>query len=89
MGKNVRAAAYHRVSRSHENPQLQQDEMAELIGRRGWTLTSSYTDEGASGSRDRRPEVDRLLVDARRRRWDLRCPLRGRFLQAMQPRLRD
>jgi DNA invertase Pin-like site-specific DNA recombinase len=45
--------------------------VAELIGRRGWTLTSSYTDEGVSGSRDRRPELDRVLVDARRRRWDL------------------
>lgn len=69
--KPVRAAAYHRVSRSDQNPQLQQDEVAELVERRGWQLAKSYTDEGISGSRDRRPELDRLLGDARRRRIDL------------------
>src|SRR5579859_1078897 len=71
MAKALRAAAYHRVSRTDQNPQLQQDEVAELIDRRGWTLMSSYTDEGYSGSRDRRPELDQMLIDARRRRFDL------------------
>jgi DNA invertase Pin-like site-specific DNA recombinase len=69
--KPVRAAAYHRVSRHDQNPQLQQDEVAELVERRGWQLAKSYTDEGISGSRDRRPELDQLLADARRRRFDL------------------
>jgi DNA invertase Pin-like site-specific DNA recombinase len=69
--KTVRAAAYHRVSRADQNPELQQDEVAELIERRGWALARSYTDEGVSGSRDRRPELDQLLADARRRKFDL------------------
>jgi DNA invertase Pin-like site-specific DNA recombinase len=69
--KTIRAAAYHRVSRSDQNPQLQIDEVAELVERRGWALAKSYTDEGISGSRDRRPELDRLMVDARRRKFDL------------------
>jgi DNA invertase Pin-like site-specific DNA recombinase len=69
-GAALRVAAYHRVSRSDQNPQLQQDEVADLVERRGWTLAKSYTDEGVSGSRDRRPELDRLLSDARRRRFD-------------------
>jgi DNA invertase Pin-like site-specific DNA recombinase len=69
--KIIRAAAYHRVSRSDQNPQLQQDEVAELVERRGWSLAKSYTDEGISGSRDRRPELDQLLADARRRKYDL------------------
>jgi len=68
---SIRAAAYHRVSRSDQNPQLQQDEVAELVERRGWQLAKSYTDEGVSGSRDRRPELDKMLTDARRRRFDL------------------
>jgi len=68
---NVRAAAYHRVSRSDQNPQLQQDEVGEMIARRGWQLADNYTDEGISGSRDRRPALDRLLGDARRRRFDI------------------
>jgi DNA invertase Pin-like site-specific DNA recombinase len=71
MSSTVRAAAYHRISRADQNPQLQQDEVAELVGRRGWTLARSYTDEGVSGSRERRPELDKLLADARRRRFDL------------------
>ena len=69
--KLVRAAAYHRVSRQDQNPQLQQDEVADLIERRGWQRVRSYTDEGVSGSKDRRPELDKLMADARRRRFDL------------------
>jgi DNA invertase Pin-like site-specific DNA recombinase len=52
-------------------PQLQDDETAEYIKRRGWELTGTYTDHGVSGARERRPELDRLLADARRRRFDV------------------
>jgi DNA invertase Pin-like site-specific DNA recombinase len=67
----VRVARYLRVSRSDQNPELQADETDEFIARRGWELTATFTDQGVSGSRDRRPELDRLLADARRRKFDL------------------
>jgi DNA invertase Pin-like site-specific DNA recombinase len=49
---------------------MQADETAEFIERRGWVLHDTYLDHGVSGSRDRRPELDRMLADARRRRFD-------------------
>lgn len=36
---------------------------------RGWTATE-YVDRGVSGAKDRRPELDRLVADAKRRRFD-------------------
>lgn len=66
-----RVARYHRVSRVDQNPQLQEDETAEFIARRGWELVQTYTDHGISGSREKRPALDELLRDARRRKFDL------------------
>lgn len=66
-----RVARYLRVSRVDQNPQLQEDETAEFIARRGWTLAQTYTDHGVSGSREKRPALDELLRDARRRKFDL------------------
>jgi DNA invertase Pin-like site-specific DNA recombinase len=34
------------------------------------TLIDEYVDTGISGAKDRRPELDRLLTDAHRRRFD-------------------
>ena len=61
---------YVRVSRSDQNPQLQEDELREYTARRGWDLTAIYRDHGVSGSKDRRPELDRMMADARKRRFD-------------------
>lgn len=66
-----RAVRYLRVSRSDQRPELQADETADLIRRRGWTLTDTFLDHGVSGAKDRRPELDRMLADARRRRFDI------------------
>jgi DNA invertase Pin-like site-specific DNA recombinase len=50
---------------------MQADETGDFIQRRGWTLHDTYLDQGISGSKDRRPELDRLLADARKRRFDI------------------
>ena len=68
---SLRAARYLRVSRVDQAVHLQADETAELIQRRGWRLLDTYEDHGVSGSRDRRPELDRLMGDLRRRRFDI------------------
>ncbi|MBX3218993.1 MAG: recombinase family protein [Labilithrix sp.] len=67
----LRAARYLRVSRTDQDPRLQDDETKDFITRRGWVLGDTYVDHGVSGARDRRPELDRLLGDARRRRYDV------------------
>jgi DNA invertase Pin-like site-specific DNA recombinase len=66
-----RAAIYARVSTTEQNPGLQTRELEEYAERRGWTITDRYIDHGVSGSKDSRPELNRLLADCRRRRVDV------------------
>jgi DNA invertase Pin-like site-specific DNA recombinase len=49
---------------------MQLAELREYSSRRGWTVTGEYVDEGVSGARERRPALDRLWVDCRKRRVD-------------------
>jgi DNA invertase Pin-like site-specific DNA recombinase len=49
---------------------MQTREMEEFCDRRGWELAGSYIDNGISGSKESRPELDRLMADAHRRRFD-------------------
>src|SRR5580693_7819154 len=60
---------------SHEfkgqDPEVQLRELREYIEHRGWRLTEAYTDAGVSGTKDSRPELNRLMIDAGRRRFDV------------------
>lgn len=67
----VRAACYVRVSRLDQNPGLQEDETLEFITRRGWEKAGVFKDHGISGSRERRPELDRMLLAAKRKKFDV------------------
>ena len=69
--KKLRVARYLRVSRQDQNPQLQADETLTFINKKGWELTETCLDQGISGSRVDRRELQRLLEDARRHRWDV------------------
>lgn len=68
----LRAALYARVStlNNGQSPEMQIRDFAEYCQRRGWTATE-YVDVGVSGAKDRRPELDRLMVDAHQRRFDV------------------
>jgi DNA invertase Pin-like site-specific DNA recombinase len=66
----IRAAIYGRVSTSDQSTQMQVSALREYIERRGWSLAGEYVDEGVSGTRDRRPALDRLIADAKQRRFD-------------------
>jgi DNA invertase Pin-like site-specific DNA recombinase len=68
----TRAAIYARVSTSNngQDPTMQTREMEEFCERRDWQLAGSYIDNGFSGSKESRPELDRLIADAHRRRFD-------------------
>jgi DNA invertase Pin-like site-specific DNA recombinase len=68
----VRVALYARVSTLNgQHPEMQLSELREYGARRGWEIISEYVDEGVSGSRERRPQLDRLMADAHRRKFDL------------------
>lgn len=68
----MRAALYARVSTNGhgQDPEMQLRELREYCQRRGWAVAGEYVDLGISGSKERRPELDRLLADAHRRRFD-------------------
>ena len=66
-----RVAVYLRVSTEDQTVENQRQELASFIDGRGWTVTREYADEGVSGSKERRPALDELLHDARRRRFDM------------------
>jgi DNA invertase Pin-like site-specific DNA recombinase len=49
---------------------MQVRELRQFCEARGWQIGGEYLDEGISGAKDSRPELDRLMVDAHRRRFD-------------------
>jgi predicted site-specific integrase-resolvase len=68
----VRTAIYARVSTANngQDSSMQTRELREYCERRGWKFAGEYVDEGISGSKDSRPELNRLMADAHRRRFD-------------------
>src|SRR5712675_67030 len=68
----MKTALYARVSTldKGQDPQMQLRELREYCQRRGWTVTGEYVDVGVSGSKDSRPELNRLMTDAHRRNFD-------------------
>jgi DNA invertase Pin-like site-specific DNA recombinase len=68
----MKAAIYARVSTANngQDPTMQTRELREYCERRGWTVAGEYVDIGISGTKEKRPELDRLLGEAHRRRFD-------------------
>ena len=70
MTTALRAALYARVSTTDQTAENQLLELRRYCEARGWTI-AEYIDHGVSGSKERRPALDRLTADARRRRFDV------------------
>ena len=67
----MRIGLYARVSTMHnQNPEVQLAELREHATRRGWEVVGEYIDRGITGARERRPELDRLWADCRKRKVD-------------------
>jgi DNA invertase Pin-like site-specific DNA recombinase len=66
----MRAALYGRVSTFDQEPENQLAELRRYVEARGWTAVE-YIDRGVSGAKDRRPALDDMLRDAKRRRFDV------------------
>jgi DNA invertase Pin-like site-specific DNA recombinase len=65
-----RAALYLRVSSLDQHPETQLYDLQLLASQRGYEVVKIYTDK-ISGAKARRPALDQLLADARRRRFDV------------------
>jgi DNA invertase Pin-like site-specific DNA recombinase len=67
-----RVAIYARISTNNgQDPAMQIRELREHCKLRGWHLSAEYVDKGISGAKDSRPELNRLMNDAHRRRFDI------------------
>jgi DNA invertase Pin-like site-specific DNA recombinase len=66
-----RVAIYTRVSTTDQHPAMQERELVEYVSRRNWTVFKKYSDKGISGTVERRPALDALLADCRRRKIDV------------------
>lgn len=73
MTPQSRAVLYARVSTSDkgQDPDLQLRELREFVLNRNWQVVSEYTDKGYSGAKESRPALNRLMADARRRKFDV------------------
>jgi DNA invertase Pin-like site-specific DNA recombinase len=86
-----RVAIYARVSTTNhgQDVTVQTRDLQEFAEARGWRLFDSYLDLGISGSKDKRPELDRLMADAHKRRFDVVAVWRfDRFARSVSHLLR-
>jgi DNA invertase Pin-like site-specific DNA recombinase len=67
----MRAAVYARVSTSDQTCENQLLELRRYCDARGWTIGREFVDTGVSGTKERRPALDELVKDAKRRRFDV------------------
>jgi len=68
----MKAACYIRVSTADQNSALQVAELQQYIAARGWELAAVHEDT-MSGSKSGRPGLNRLMADARMRKFDAVC----------------
>jgi DNA invertase Pin-like site-specific DNA recombinase len=68
----MKTVLYARVSTNDkgQDPQMQLRELREYCQRRGWEIAGEYVDIGVSGAKDSRPELNRLMADAHKRKFD-------------------
>ena len=87
----IRVAIYARVSTLNhgQDVTMQTRELRQFAEARGWKITGEYIDAGVSGAKDSRPELNRLMADAHKRRFDVVCVWRfDRFARSVSHLLR-
>ena len=68
----MKTALYARVSTADKGQDLEMQvrELREYCERRSWTVAAEYVDVGVSGAKDSRPKLNKLMADAKQRRFD-------------------
>ena len=67
----MRAALYARVSTADQTCDNQLLELRTYCNARGWTIVREFVDTAVSDTKERRPALDELMKDAKRRRFDV------------------
>jgi DNA invertase Pin-like site-specific DNA recombinase len=69
--EKLRVALYARVSTLlAQDPEMQLIELREYVSRRGWMIVGEYVDR-TSGANESRPALNRLMVEAHQRKFDV------------------
>ena len=68
--KPKRVAIYTRISTGEQQDAMQKDELPTYATFRKWEIAGVYSDT-ISGSKDKRPALDRLMADVRRGKFDV------------------
>jgi DNA invertase Pin-like site-specific DNA recombinase len=63
-----KAAIYVRVSTPDQHVESQLYDLRELAAQKGYEIVHEYEDRGISGTKARRPGLDALMADARRKK---------------------
>jgi DNA invertase Pin-like site-specific DNA recombinase len=83
---STRVAIYARVSTLNhgQDVNMQLRELREYCQRRAWEIAGEYVDVGVRGAKDSRPELNRLMTDAHKRRFEVVCVWRfDRFARSV------
>jgi DNA invertase Pin-like site-specific DNA recombinase len=69
--KAKRVAIYTRVSTTDQHPEMQEQELRKYVASRSWTVHRIYSDKGISGTVEKRPALDAMMTECRRRKVDI------------------
>jgi DNA invertase Pin-like site-specific DNA recombinase len=90
-----RVCVYARVSKTSQSVERQISELEKVAARNDWEIVDRYIDHGVSGAkgRDQRPELDRMMKDSTKRKFDVvmvwSIDRLGRSLQNLMEILND
>ncbi|PJA19874.1 MAG: resolvase, partial [Deltaproteobacteria bacterium CG_4_10_14_0_2_um_filter_43_8] len=68
----MKTAIYARVSTNNgqQSPEMQLQALREYCAARKFDVFEEYVDEGISGTKNSRPALNRLMDDAKKRKFD-------------------
>lgn len=66
----MKVALYTRVSTQDQSVEMQTSDLRRYCEQRGFEIFREYSDQGISGTKDRRPALDELMSDAKKRKFD-------------------
>lgn len=68
--KPVRVGVYARVSTMDQTPETQLIDLRRYCAERGWSIVEEFVDHGVSGTKEKRPALDRLMDAVQKRKLD-------------------
>jgi len=66
----MKVAIYTRVSTNDQSVQMQTSDLKRYCDQRGFEVFKEYSDQGISGTKDKRPALDELMADSQKRKFD-------------------